>query len=323
MKISKKNFLNYLNTQYIFEKKPSIAVAVSGGPDSIALLYLLQYWIKCVNGKLVALIIDHNLRSDSFSEAQLVLKKLKKDNIRAKVLSVRKSSINKRSMKEARDNRFNKLLEYCKRNNILHLFIGHNYDDNLETYLLRKIAGSDIEGLFSIKDYVVREKIILYRPLLNVSKDEIYSFNKKNNLDFIQDPTNMNLNYSRPSVRSYLTKIKKNVLKEINYDFNVIKKNAPLFKLMKYEIFLKNLCYANKNKIKISYTSFKKIDKIIIESIIRDVYSYFYTKAYVVRSNKIQIMINNLLFGKHLLFNLRGMLIRKTEDCLIFTKISS
>ena len=56
-----------------------------------------------------------------------------------------------KKMKEARDNRFYKMSNYCLKNNILHLFLAHHQDDNIETFLLRKIAGSNLEGLSSIK----------------------------------------------------------------------------------------------------------------------------------------------------------------------------
>ena len=65
MKILQSSFNQYLNKNYFFEKKPSIAVAVSGGPDSMCLIHLLKNWINVNRGNLVALIIDHKLRKES------------------------------------------------------------------------------------------------------------------------------------------------------------------------------------------------------------------------------------------------------------------
>ena len=69
------------------------------------------------------------------------------------------------NMSEARKNRFEKLTNYCQKNHILHLFLAHHYDDNLETFLLRKIAGSNIEGLRSIQNKTIINKLQIIRPL--------------------------------------------------------------------------------------------------------------------------------------------------------------
>ena len=64
MKILQNSFNQYLNKNYFFEKKPTIAVGVSGGPDSMCLIYLLKNWINVNKGNIVALIIDHQLRKN-------------------------------------------------------------------------------------------------------------------------------------------------------------------------------------------------------------------------------------------------------------------
>ena len=107
-------------------------------------------------------------------------------------------------MKEARINRYNLLTDYCKKKNILHLFVGHHKDDKIETFLNRKISGSDFEGLQEIKSITVLNKVCIIRPLLDYSKKEIIKFNNVNSLNYIMDPSNQNLNYTRPVIRKYL-----------------------------------------------------------------------------------------------------------------------
>ena len=63
-------------------------------------------------------------------------------------------------MNEARNNRFNKILKYCLKNKIFYLFLGHHLDDNLETFVLRKIAGSNFDGLRCMKNKMLRNKIL-------------------------------------------------------------------------------------------------------------------------------------------------------------------
>ena len=82
MYLNKKNFIEKLNKNYSFEKNPLVAVGVSGGPDSMALLFLLNEWNKSVNGKIVVLIVDHNLRLNSSKEAKLIQKFLSKKKLK-------------------------------------------------------------------------------------------------------------------------------------------------------------------------------------------------------------------------------------------------
>ena len=90
MKILQSSFNQYLNKNYFFEKKPSIAVAVSGGPDSMCLIHLLKNWIIVIRGNLVALIIDHKLRKESKEESYLIKKYLLKNKISTKVIRINK-----------------------------------------------------------------------------------------------------------------------------------------------------------------------------------------------------------------------------------------
>ena len=87
------NFNTLLNKKKLFEDYPKIAVAVSGGPDSIALVFLLKKWIKTKSGKLIALIVDHQIRKGSFEEASYVKKYLDLNNINSLILKVSKKKM--------------------------------------------------------------------------------------------------------------------------------------------------------------------------------------------------------------------------------------
>ena len=93
----------------------------------------------------------------------------------------------KRTMNEARENRFNQLIKFCSKNNIFHLFVAHHYDDNLETFLLRKIAGSNFEGLCGIQQKVNIDNVQVLRPLLQFNKKDILKYNKNHNIFFVKD----------------------------------------------------------------------------------------------------------------------------------------
>lgn len=123
-----------------FEKNPHIAVGISGGPDSMCLAYLLYKWIKLKKGKFSALVFDHGIRDNSEEESLQVKKMLNKTlKTKAIIIKPNKNAFIKKSMSNARLNRFEGLIKYCNKNNIPHLFLGHHIDDNLETFLIRKL----------------------------------------------------------------------------------------------------------------------------------------------------------------------------------------
>ncbi len=320
MKLNKRNFLKYINKNFVFESNPKIAVAVSGGPDSMALLHLLNNWSKTVKGKINALIIDHKLRHNSKEEALSISQIIKNYNINVKVLSVNEEMIISKSMSEARINRYNLLTEYCKKNKIPYLFLGHHFDDNLETFVNRKISGSDFDGLQSIKEISLRNKTCLIRPLLNYSKNEILNYNYNNNIPFIEDPSNKYLHYTRPIIRKFMQDSDANILKEIINEFELIKKNSILYNQMISELLINSIKAVEVNFINLNYNYFTKLNVLLSEKIVKMAYNFFYNQKVSPRSKKIQSFIVNAKEREFKIFNLKGMIIKKANNSLIFTK---
>ena len=320
MNLNNINFNKYITENYAFENKPILAVAVSGGPDSIALTFLLKQWCDKNNGKLIALIVDHNIRKDSTEEAKNVSKYLAKNKINNKILNVKKSYVLKKNMQEARNNRFNKLVKYCKDNKILHLFLAHHKNDNLETFFIRKIASSDIEGLISIKRLNIINKVVIVRPLLDFYKKQIYKYNKLNKLNFIEDSSNKNLKHTRVFVRNFLQNSDQKYKIELEKDMKAALSLAPKFVDIVWDKFIKITTKINERNIVLDYNSILKIDYIILERIIVYCYSYLFHHQKNIKSSKIRNLINHLLDKNFKFFNFKSMIVKKTENTLIFSR---
>ena len=317
MKFDKKNFFIYLNTNFLFENNPVIAVAVSGGPDSMALIYLMKEWIKSKKGKIVALLIDHKLRAESYNECKKTKNYLKTLNVNSKIITVSAKKIYKKNMYEARQNRYDKLIGFCKSQNILHLFLGHHFDDNLETFLIRKVAGSNFEGLASMPFSIIRNKVQLIRPLLNYKKNQIIKFNKANKIKFIDDPSNFNEKYTRVVIRNFLIQTNhKNIIKK---DFKIITSYIPLYKKMINETLHQILIIIKKNNVVVSFKNFKKLDEVIKEKIIEKIFYYFQTKNKKLRYSKIKIFLNELNKKNLKTFNISNIIVVKGQNSLDFS----
>ena len=301
-----------------FENKPYIAVGVSGGPDSMALAYLLKKWIKYKKGKLKAIVFDHGIRHNSKTESLQVKKILNNLGIKTLIIRPNKNKPIKKNMSNARHNRFEGLIKLCKRNNILHLFLGHHFDDNIETFLLRKINGSNLEGLESINKTAYLNNIQILRPLIEIDKKSILTFNKKNKVDYISDPTNTDLNYTRVKLRNFLQNNK--YKREVKKDFINIKKQVPKYKKMIWETLIDNLIYVSAIQIKINLNNLMKLDDLIIEKHILCFLKFFNKNKTQTKSSKIMILIDILKKPSFNTFNLSGIIIKKNTDFLIFTQ---
>ena len=317
MIINQVTFEKILKKNFLFEQRPKLAVALSGGADSMSLIFLLNSWIKKNNGSLIGLIIDHKLRKNSTLEANTVKKFLLKYKIKSKLFSVENKDIFKKTMNEARRNRFKKLIQFCIKKDIFHLFLGHHFDDNIETFLIRRVAGSNIEGLGSIKYKFNMNGVQILRPLLDFKKKQIMQFVNKNDIPFVEDPSNYDLKYSRVAIREYLhenAKLKTIVSKELK----MIKYYLPYYRKMIYQALHLLVIKISYQSILIDALSFNKYDLEIKTKIIEIIYKFLKPQRQFLRYKKVLISLNDLNNDHKTNINLAGMRIKRDNFFIHF-----
>ena len=180
-----------------------MAVAVSGGPDSMALTLLLAEWAHGRNGGVDAITIDHGLRPESTAEAQQVgrwLAPLPGVTHRILPWSGRKPETGIQAA--ARDARYRLLTEYCRENFILHLCLAHHRDDQIETHRLRAGHGSGTLGLAGMSALRPLDGVRMLRPLLGVAKAELRGLLVARGQAWIEDPSNRNPAFERVRLRA-------------------------------------------------------------------------------------------------------------------------
>ncbi len=184
-----------------------VAIAVSGGADSMCLTFLLDEFCKKNDIKLIALTVNHNIRKESLAEAQWVHSFLEEKGINHIILD-NKTPIGHTSIEEdARQIRYKLLTDYCNKKKINHLFIAHQIEDQAETFLSRLARGSGIDGLRAIKDVSKRNNVFLVRPFLNISKKDMVKWLEKNSILWVNDPMNENPIYERVKWRQFLPEL--------------------------------------------------------------------------------------------------------------------
>jgi tRNA(Ile)-lysidine synthase len=130
-----------------FEARPVLAVAVSGGPDSLALVLLAEKWARQRGGQAWALTVDHGLRPESAAEARRVAFWLAARSIAHQILVWTGDKPASGIQEAARDARYRLLAEWCRTHGCLHLVAAHHREDQVETHLIRRRAGSGPDGL--------------------------------------------------------------------------------------------------------------------------------------------------------------------------------
>ncbi len=184
-----------------FESAPHIAVACSGGPDSLALTLLTDGWAREVGGRVTALIVDHAMRPESADEAVSVRERLNSAGIEAVVLTRDGPALKSDRQAAARQARYALMTEWCRHAGVLHLLLGHHQGDQAETLMLRLGRGSGVDGLAAMAPILENAHLRLLRPLLGVPRDDLIAFLRSRKMDWIEDPSNEDTAFARVRVR--------------------------------------------------------------------------------------------------------------------------
>lgn len=184
-----------------------MAVAVSGGMDSMALLYLMLQLSKTWGFPLYALTVNHGLRPEAALEAKGVSNWCKTAGIPHKTLLWEHTGIKSRIQETARAKRYELLTSWCQSHRIPILLTAHHLEDQLETTAMRLLRGSTLRGLSGIQPLKDFNGIQLIRPLLNFRKDNLRATCAENQLPWFEDPSNQNTVYERVRLRHHMTQI--------------------------------------------------------------------------------------------------------------------
>lgn len=182
----------------------NIAVAVSGGSDSMALAIAAKEIIADESSNLIALTVDHKLRDESKNEAIQAGKWLNKCGINHHVLAWNGEKKQSNIQSEARNARYKLLTDYCHASGIDLLLIGHNSEDQAETVLMRLMRGSGVDGIAGVSARTVAHGINILRPFLKIKKQQIKEFLTTMGQNWIEDPSNLNEKYARVVARNFI-----------------------------------------------------------------------------------------------------------------------
>ena len=315
-----KVFSNNLDSLNISNKK--IMIGLSGGADSLSLLFFSQCYALKNKIKLYPVIIDHKLRKESSNEAKNLKFKLKKNfKINCKILSKKISKIDQNIQSYARNLRYNLFLKECNKNKIDYLLLGHHKDDLIENFFIRFLRGSGLKGLVSFKKNLIDYNgLKVARPFLSTSKKELIETNNKTFGFFVDDPTNDNDKFLRSRIRKLLKNLDKEGL-NFNKFYLTLKNLSKSDQVI--EFFVRKNVFENSNysekhkKIILNKSFFNNPDEIIFRSFTVVIQRIGNKKNYP-RGKKVISLINSLKFSsKKVKLTLSGCIIEKIEDSVV------
>jgi len=309
-----------------FEKSLSInekfAVAVSGGPDSLALAFLAKAYSikKKIPSKF--LIVDHKLRPESTKEAMAVSRVLKKILVKSEIITWKGKKPLKNIQSKARIKRYALLAKNCEKSKIENILLGHHQDDLFENFFIRLSRGSGLKGLISLdKKSKISNKNIL-RPLINEKKEDLVHISKKVFNFYIQDPTNLDEKFQRIRIRKLIKELQKDGLDKSKF--------LKTIKNLKYSNKVVDF-YVRENLKKNTFFSVKKnnliLNKIFFEQPYEVIFRSFSDslkivgkRYYSVRGKKLDQIINQIEKNHLNKATLGGCVVEKVNQSVIISK---
>lgn len=194
---------DFLNNKAYIEENDNIVVAVSGGPDSMALLDLMVRVKQNKNINVICAHVNHNLRKESEEEKIMVENYCLKNNIIFEYMKIEKYG-DDNFHNEARTKRYYYFNQIVKKYKAKYLLTAHHGDDLMETILMRIVRGSTLRGYSGFSKIVKMDSYLIIRPLIGVTKKEIEEYCHKNNIKYAIDKSNYKDVYTRNRFRKYI-----------------------------------------------------------------------------------------------------------------------
>jgi len=245
MRMLLKKLKDFIDKNRLIEKGSSIGTAVSGGPDSIFMLTMLNSIKDEYNLSLTVLHFNHKIRKEADEEELFVKEVAEKMNLNfisetCNVMEFKKK--HKLSLEEAaRIKRREFFIKARKTLNLDFVATGHTVNDAIETMLMHLIKGSSLNGLVSLKP----KNGFFIRPILCFRKDEIQSFLDKNNIEYKIDKSNFEENYTRNRIRHrllpLLEEFNPNILNTLFRELEILAEDAKLLENIAEIEFIKRI----------------------------------------------------------------------------------
>lgn len=300
-------------------KNKRVAVAVSGGIDSLSLLLVFNRWAQINNTTVFALTVDHGLRKESKDEAIYINNLCKNLSVEHHILVWDGEKPEKNIEMIARENRYRLMTDFCHRNNIKHLLVAHHLQDQAETFFIRLFRGSGLDGLSSIKSLVKLYEIEIIRPFLKAKKEELKKYLEEKQVKWVEDFSNSDEKYLRNKIRIFLNSFedKDIILERIDKTIDKIAIAKDIIDENVKKIENKAVFFSPFGSCSLDRNFILKQNEEIILKILAKIAMIVSGNIYKPRFEKLKRLLENIRANKKIKYTFYGCVFEAYDDNLI------
>ena len=307
-------------------KNKTVIVSCSGGPDSMALLSVVNNIKDTNNIKVVCAHVNHKVREESDEEALMVENYAKSNNDIFELYEIKQYHEKANFHEDARKIRYKFLKELKNKYNADYLLTAHHGDDLTETILMRITRGSNLKGYIGFKEESNWENIKILRPLIRRTKKFLEEYDKENNIPYRIDKTNYLDDYTRNRYRNNVIPLLKNEDENINLKYLKLSNE-----LNKYYEYIKDEANNKKKNISdkdgnIIVSKLQKLNPLLQETIISELVVDYQLVDYLPLNDSLFKDMLKVINSKkdNCLINLpNGYIFGKEYDKLVFKKMKN
>jgi len=264
----------YLLNESGIRYRDIVALGISGGPDSMALLDLIIKLKSELDLIVIVCHVNHNIREESKEEEIYLREFCREQGLQFEFMKIENYG-DDNFHNEARSIRYNFFDNVCKENNARFLMTAHHGDDLIETILMRIVRGSTLKGYSGFSKVIERDDYTILRPLVTVTKKELEDYCKDNKIKYFIDNSNMKDTYTRNRYRKYVLPFLKNEDAMVHEKFLKFSET-----LMEYNNYIDKEMYLVINKVfkdgVLDIYKFRELDHLIQTKIIYNILEKIY-----------------------------------------------
>ncbi len=299
---------------FVFETNPSVAISFSCGSDSLALLILMNNWIKKHKGLLTLIYFDHRLRQESYLESKYTKEVSRKLGINYKILMWNEKKPKTSIMQKAREIRYKKIINFCKQNGIITVMTAHHLDDSLETYYMKKKRNAYTPNLSGIPFKNIQDQVQILRPFINYRKARLIQTCKKNKYKWFEDPSNQNQNFERVKVRSIIANLSDNKRSRLYSEFKINSYESKFFEIQLAKFFIENMEFNEYGKFTINKKKFKIQNRFFQIEVLKRILVTCSGSIYSPRSRSIEFFLDKYFKLENVKFTIHSCIIICSSD---------
>ena len=313
-----KDFNNFVKFNL---NKSNFSVAISGGPDSLALAYFSKCYSLYNKVKVNYYHVDHKLRKESYLEAKKLKFLLKNFNINCKILKCNGKKPKSNIQAVARTRRYNLIYNECIKDKSNFIFTAHHLDDLYENFIIRLLRGSGLKGLvsFSKVETSYNNKLKILRPLIRQKKIDLNYITKKVFNFKFEDPSNKNVDFKRVRIRNLIQNLKSEGLnfEKLRLTINNLSdSNLTINHYVNQNIMHNSKYSSKKNTYILNNDFFKQPHEIAFRSL-ANVLKKVGSKYYSPRGRSISQLLTKLVSGEIKKINIAGCIIEKINNSFL------